>query len=101
MKTKKGQARAFCNTIEQKGFPLVRKYRGFLDGFSLISEEDPDLVLGMSFWDTKEAAEKYRLEGYPTIAELYQPFLEGAIHVRGYDVPYAASSFKARAAKAS
>jgi hypothetical protein len=35
----------------------------------------------------REAAEEYRIEGYSTIAEIYQPFLEGGIQVRGYDVP--------------
>ena len=99
MKTKRGQARALCTTIEQKGLPIVAKYPGFVDMLCLISEESPDSVLAMSFWQTKEAAEKYRVESYSTVAEIYQPFLEGGIHVRGYDVPFA-MSYKGRAAKA-
>lgn len=100
MKTKKGQARSFCDTIEQKAFPVVKKYRGFLDGYCLISDENPDTVLAMSLWESKEAAEKFRVEGYPTVAEIYQPFLEGGIHVRGFDVPVVIG-FKGRVAKAS
>jgi heme-degrading monooxygenase HmoA len=100
MKTKRGQARALCTVIEQKGLPIVAKYTGFLDGMCLIPEEAPDSVLAMSFWENREAAEKYRTEGYRTVAEVYQPFLEGGIRVRSCDVPVAIG-YKARAAKAS
>ena len=102
MTTKKGQARALCTAIEQKGFPIVGKYPGFLDGMCLISEEKPDFVLGISLWQNREAAEKYRVESYSTIAEIYQPFLEGGIHVRAYEVPFAFShKVKKQAARAS
>jgi hypothetical protein len=102
MTAKRGQARALCTAIEQKGFPIVGKYAGFVDGNCMISEEAPDTVLGMSFWQSREAAEKFRVEGYPRVAEIYQPFLEGGIRVRGYEVPFSvAHKAKGRAAKAS
>ncbi len=100
MKTKRGQANAFCTAIEQKGLPILAKYPGFVEEIHLVSEETPDSVLAMSFWQNKEAAEKYRTESYSTIAGIYQPFLEGGITVRSYDVP-SQSAFKARVAKAS
>ena len=100
MKTKRGQARAFCKTIEEKGVPILRKYPGFVEELHLISEEMPDSMLAISLWQNREAAEKYRIEGYSTIAEIYQPFLEGGIRVRGYDLPFA-PAFQARVAKAS
>ena len=100
MKTKRGQARTLCTTIEQKGLPILAKYPGFVEEIHMISEEMPDSVLAISLWQDKEAAEKYRIESYATIAEIYQPFLDGGIHVRGYDVPFA-SAFKAQPAKAS
>lgn len=100
MKTKRRQAHALCTTIEQKGVPVLAKYPGFLEEIHMISEEAPDSVLAMSFWNNKEAAEKYRLENYSTIADMYMPFLDGGIQVRSYDVPFAAA-FKTRAAKAS
>ena len=100
MKTKRGQAHALCTTIEQKGVPIRAKYHGFVEEIHLISEEMPDSLLSISFWQNREAAEKYRIESYSTIAEIYQPFLAGGIQVRSYDVPFA-PAFKARAAKAS
>jgi heme-degrading monooxygenase HmoA len=99
MKTKRGQARALCTTVEKKALPIVSKYSGFVDLLCLISEESPDSVLAMSYWQSKEAAEKYRTESYAAVAAMYQPFLEGGITVRGYEVPVALA-YKGRAAKA-
>ncbi len=99
-KTKRGQAHALCMTIEQKGVPIFAKYPGFAEEIHPISEEMPESLLAISFWQNREAAEKYRTESYSTIDEIYQPLLAGGFQVRGYDVPFA-SAFKARAAKAS
>lgn len=93
--TKKGQARALCRAIEQKGLPLLGKYPGFVDEVHLISEEVPDTIFAISFWQDREAAEKYRNESYSAIAGIYRPFLEGGIRVCGYDVPVALT-FKAK-----
>lgn len=95
MKTKKGQAHALCTAIEQRGVPILTKHQGFVDEIHLVSEESPDSILAISFWQNREAAEKYRTENYSTIAGIYRPFLEGSIRVRGYDVPVA-PAFQAR-----
>jgi heme-degrading monooxygenase HmoA len=97
MMSKRGQGRALCTAIDQKGLPVVKKYAGFVDAVCLLSEETPDSVIAMSFWQTKEAAEKYRKEGYPAVAEAYMPFLEGGIKVRGFEVT-SAMTYKAKAA---
>lgn len=101
MKAKRGQAGAFCTTIERRGVPILAKYPGFVEEIHLISEEVPDSILAISFWQNKEAAEKYRVESYSTISEIYQPFLEGSIRVRSYDMPVALGRTKGKAAKAS
>lgn len=102
MTAKKGQARALCAAIEEKALPIVGNSPGFVDGLCLISEEAPDSVLAMSYWESREAAEKFRIDSYPRVAALYQPFLEGGIRVRGYDVPFAVNYLrKGRAAKVS
>jgi len=97
MKAKRGQAHALCAVIEKKGMAACAKYAGFVDGLALIAEENPETVLAMSFWKNREAAEKFRTEGYETVADAYRPFLEGEIHVRGFDVPLA-GIYKAKAA---
>jgi heme-degrading monooxygenase HmoA len=97
MKAKRGQGRALCTAIEKKGLPIVAKYAGFVDGICLLSEETPESVIAMSFWQTKEAAEKYRKEDYPAVAEIYMPFLEGGIQLRGFEVT-SAMTYKVKAA---
>lgn len=99
MKTKRGQARALCTAIEKEVNPIIEKYPGFLQGTCLISEEPADTVLAISFWQTKEAGEKFRTEGYPKVSGIYERFTEaGGIHLRKCDVAFAI--FKSRAAKA-
>jgi quinol monooxygenase YgiN len=100
MKTKRGQARALCTVVEQKILPIVKKFHGFLDGVCMIPGEAPDSAIVISFWQNREAAERFRAEGYAKVAPMYEPFLEGEIHIRGCDVPFA-TAYKARAAKAS
>lgn len=99
IKTKRGQARALCTAIEKEVNPIVEKYSGFVEGTGLIPEESPDTVLAISFWQNKEAAEKYRTEGYPKVSAIFERFTEaGGIHFRKCDVAFVI--FKGRAAKA-
>lgn len=100
MKAKKGQARALCTLIEEKGLPVVRKSPGFIDEAFLLPEESPDTVLIVSFWDSKESAENFRKEHYRTLADIYKQLLEGEIRVQLCAVPSGMASLaKAKAAK--
>lgn len=100
METKPGKARELCSVIEEKGVPILKGFHGLVDVFCLIPEEIADSVIAISFWDTREAAEKYHHEAFRKVAELYRPLLEGLIQVRGCDVPVA-TGFRTKLAKAS
>lgn len=82
METKRGKARDLCALVHEKTFPILRKYPGFVNAVCLVPEGSIDMVVAMSLWETKEAAEKYRTESYAAIAKLYEPYLEGIIQVR-------------------
>jgi heme-degrading monooxygenase HmoA len=97
MKTKPGQAKVLCAAIKEKGFPILKRFPGLVDALCLIPEENDDAVVAMSFWESREAAEQYRTKSYHEVAELYAPFLEGGIGVRGGEV-VAATGWKAKAA---
>ena len=101
MKTKRGQARGLSNAIEREVKPIVEKYHGFIEGFVLIPDEAPDTLMTISFWQDKAAAEKFRVDGYPKVAPIYERFTDGGIHVKNCDVTLVPSFTKARAAKAS
>ena len=57
--SKSGKARELCNTIEDRVLPILKKQKGFVDETVLVSDAEPDRILGLSFWDNKEAAERY------------------------------------------
>ncbi len=65
--TKPGKAKELSNTINDKVLPILKKQTGFVDETVLASDADPDRVLAISFWNTKEDAERYHREQYPAI----------------------------------
>jgi heme-degrading monooxygenase HmoA len=52
----------------------------------LLSTDNPDRLLALSFWRTREDAEKYNREGYPKIQEIIRNVLEGEPEVHTFDV---------------
>src|SRR5260370_2188263 len=71
--TKPGKAKELSNTINDKVLPILKKQTGFVDETVLASDTDPDRVLAISFWNTKEDAERYHREQYPAIQEMLLP----------------------------
>lgn len=83
---KPGKARDLCRTIQDKVLPTIRKQQGFKDEIVLISQSDSDLVLGISFWNSREDAERYHREQYPKVVETIRNLCESDPEVRTYDV---------------
>jgi heme-degrading monooxygenase HmoA len=84
--SKSGKARELCNTIGEKVLPILKKQRGFVDETVLVSDAEPDRVLGLSFWDSKEDAERYHREQYPQVQETMRHLLETEPVIRTFDV---------------
>jgi len=84
--SKSGKARELCNLIEDKVVPILKKQTGFVDETVLVSDAEPNQVLGLSFWDSKEDAELYRREQYPQINEMLKHVLETEPVIRTFDV---------------
>lgn len=84
--TKPGKAHELAKTIQEKALPILKKQSGFVDEVVLISDKDANHVVGMSFWQTKEDAERYHREQFPKIHEMVKHLVETDPVVRTFDV---------------
>jgi heme-degrading monooxygenase HmoA len=84
--SKQGKARELCQTIYDKVLPILKKQRGFVDETVLASDAEPNRILGLSFWDSKEDAERYHREQYPQVHETMKHLLETEPVIRTFDV---------------
>jgi heme-degrading monooxygenase HmoA len=97
---KAGKAQELANTIQEKALPILRKQAGFLDETVLTSDTESNRVVGISFWNTKQDAERYRREQYPKVSEMLSPLLETTPVIRTYNV-HTSTSHKIAAGKAA
>ena len=84
--TKPGKAREVSETINDKVLPILKKQAGFVDEAVLVSDTESTRILGLSFWNKREDAERYHQEQYPKINEILKPLLETEPVIRTFDV---------------
>ena len=84
--SKSGKLKELSDTINEKAVPILKKQRGFVDETVLVSNTEPTRVLGLSFWNSKEDAERYHQEQYPKIHEMLKHLLETEPAIRTFDV---------------
>ena len=56
--TKQGKSKELSNTITEKVLPILKKQKGFVDETLLVSDAPDNRILALSFWSTREAAER-------------------------------------------
>jgi heme-degrading monooxygenase HmoA len=84
--SKSGKSKELSDTINEKAVPILKKQRGFVDEAVLVSDTESSRVLGISFWNSKEDAERYRQEQYPKIHEMLKHLLEAEPVIRTFEV---------------
>ena len=52
----------------------------------MVSDTESIRVLGLSFWNSREDAERYHREQYPKIHEMLKPLLETEPLIRTFEV---------------
>jgi quinol monooxygenase YgiN len=83
---KSGKAKELSSTINEKVLPILKKQTGFVDEAVLVSDTESTRILGLSFWNSKDDAERYDREQYPKIQEMLKPLLETEPVIRTFDV---------------
>jgi len=84
--SKAGKARDVSRTVSDKVLSILKNQPGFMDEITLVSDEDPNRVLAISFWKSKENAEKYQREQYNTVVETFRNVMEGTPQVHTFEV---------------
>jgi len=66
----------FTNKLRHDVLPILQKQPGFVDLISLVDENDPERMVSVSFWNSRQDAERYHREHYNHIAEMLKPVLK-------------------------
>jgi heme-degrading monooxygenase HmoA len=99
-RSKSGKSKELAQTANDKVVPILKKQRGFVDEMLLISDAEPDRLLGISFWNSKEDAEQYHREQFPKIHDSVRHLLDTAPVVRTFDV-HTSTTHRIEAGKAA
>lgn len=84
--TKSGKAKELASIINDKALPILKKQIGFVDEALLVSDDEPNRILALSFWNSKEDAERYHREQYPAIHDMVRHLLEVEPVIRTFNV---------------
>lgn len=76
----------FKQRMTNEVLPLLQKQPGFVDVITLTSDTEPNHVVAISFWKTKNEAERYHRENYSRIMKILEPALQNEPQVRTYNV---------------
>ena len=98
--SKAGKSHEVANTIDEKILPFLRQQPGFLDETVLTSDTESNRVIGISFWKTKEDAERYARDQFPTVNEILANLIETTPVVRTFNV-HTSTPHKIAAGKAA
>jgi heme-degrading monooxygenase HmoA len=81
-----GKARDLTRIVNEKVLPILKNQPGFLDEITLVSDEDPNRILAISFWKTKEHAENYHRDQFNRVTDSISNLIEGTPEVRTFEV---------------
>jgi heme-degrading monooxygenase HmoA len=97
---KPGTKEQFIKVWKNEILPNLKKQNGFVDEVLLFGSADPNLGVGLSFWKTKEDAERYHREVFPNVAGSVQQLITAPPSVRQFEVA-ASETFRVTAGKAA
>ena len=91
--TKAGE---LAQTINRKIIPILQRQAGFVD----VSDIESDQILAVSFWKSRQDAERYNREPYPKVNDIISHLVERAPVIKTFNVD-TSTSHKLPAKKAA
>jgi hypothetical protein len=79
-------AAEFVQILHEQVLPRIKAQRGCIGAFAELPSGGA-VVMGLSLWESKSDAERFRQECYPEIEEMMLPFLKSKPTVRTIEVP--------------
>jgi heme-degrading monooxygenase HmoA len=67
MTIKPGKQDELRNTMQRDVLPVLKKQPGFVDTVALVSDTDQNTLLSITFWHTRNEAERYHKDVFPTL----------------------------------
>lgn len=86
LRAKPGKTNELSSAASEKVLPILRKQQGFQDEIVLVSNTDANRVLALSFWNSREDAERYHREQFTRVTDAIRNFCDGEPVVATYDV---------------
>ena len=72
--TKQGTARELTQAVNDKVRPILEQQTGFVDVTVILSDTEPNRVLALSFWNTREDVQRYEREQFERCTRHYNTF---------------------------
>jgi hypothetical protein len=88
LKAKSGKARELAQTINNKVLPILQRQLGFMDEMVLVSDIESDHI---SFWNSRQDAERYNQEQYPKVNEIISDIVDSAPVIKTFNVDMSTS----------
>ena len=73
---KTGMSEEAVKKVRLEVLPILLKQPGFVDLIALRASDDQQRVVCLSFWDTKESAERYHRGHYESVVQTLKSVLE-------------------------
>jgi Antibiotic biosynthesis monooxygenase. len=86
IQTKSGKARELTATVNEKVLPILKRQTGFVDEITLVSSNNPDRILALSFWQSEGDAERYSQEQFSTVTQIVNPYIQSQPTVETFNV---------------
>lgn len=83
---KPGEGPNLGKEMRERGLPILKQQPGFIDVLALSSDTDPNQLVGVTIWKSKEDAERFLAGPAQQMIQSVRPLLQSEPNIRGFDV---------------